>query len=55
MEKSNTIFSYPTGVDEDSYAAVIRRLRRPKGPVDMVLDTDTFATQMLDVKLRVKA
>lgn len=36
------VFTYPDGVDEELLAGMILRLKRPKGPVDMVLDTDTF-------------
>lgn len=42
MDKSNTAFSYPDSMDENLFAAVIQRLKRPEGQVDMVLDTDTF-------------
>ena len=36
------VFTYPDGVDEELLAQTILRLKRPKGPVDMVLDTDTY-------------
>ena len=42
MDKSNTVFSYPDEMDEERFETVIHRLRRPEGPVDMVLDTDTY-------------
>ena len=42
MKNSNCVFTYPDAVDEDRFAAVIHRLKRPDRPVDMVLDTDTY-------------
>ena len=36
------VFTYPDGVDEELLARTILRLKRPNGPVDMVLDTDTY-------------
>ena len=42
MDKLNTVFSYPDEMDEERFETVIHRLRRPEGPVDMVLDTDTY-------------
>lgn len=42
MNKSNNAFSYPNATNEDAYLSTVSRLRRPAGPVDVVLDTDTF-------------
>ena len=42
MENSNYAFTYPSAVDDERFAAVIRRTKRPDRPVDMVLDTDTY-------------
>lgn len=42
MENLNCFFTYPDAVDEDSFAATIRRTKRPEGLVDMVLDTDAY-------------
>jgi inosine-uridine nucleoside N-ribohydrolase len=36
------VFTLPDGVDTDAYAQTIQRLKKPAGPVDMVLDTDTY-------------
>ncbi len=35
-------FTYPQSVDFDQFSDIVQRLRRPKGIVDVVLDTDTF-------------
>lgn len=42
MDKLSNVFCYPNPTDEDAYLTTVSRLKRPAGPVDMVLDTDTF-------------
>ncbi len=38
----NPVFTYPKEIDEISYANAILRTKKPSGPVDVVLDTDTY-------------
>lgn len=38
----NPVFTYPKEVDEAAYANIILRMKKPSGPVDVVLDTDTY-------------
>lgn len=41
MSRENA-FQYPDSLDYERFAEVVLRLKRPKGPVDVVLDTDTY-------------
>lgn len=40
--KDCSVFSYPTGVDEEQFVKAITRSKRIPGQIDVVLDTDTY-------------